>query len=149
MLSSLARFCVRRRRIVVFGIWIPLFFIVAAASSAMKGNFRTDFVLPKSESREVQELLEKANPNKAGFSATVVFKSDEGLNAPGLKDAMATFLAQVETIEGVDTISPYDNPQQVSESQKIAFARLDISNRSQEEGITFADKVQEMGNTIE
>ncbi|MEY5153040.1 MAG: hypothetical protein RLZZ551_1589, partial [Actinomycetota bacterium] len=62
MLSSLARFCVRRRRIVVFGIWIPLFFIVAVVSGAMKGNFRTDFVLPKSESREVQELLEKANP---------------------------------------------------------------------------------------
>ena len=48
MLSSLARFCVRRRRIVVFGIWIPLFFIVAAVSAAMKGDFRTDFVLPSS-----------------------------------------------------------------------------------------------------
>ena len=146
MLSSLARFCVRRRRIVVFGIWIPLFFIVAVVSGAMKGDFRTDFVLPNSESREVQELLEKANPNKAGFSATVVFKSDEGLNTPGLKDAMASFLAQVETIEGVDTMSPYDNPQQVSQSGKIAFARLDISNRSQEEGITFADEVQEIGD---
>ena len=146
MLSSLARFCVRRRRIVVFGIWIPLFFIVAAVSGAMKGDFRTDFVLPSSESREVQELLEKANPNKAGFSATVVFKSEEGLNAPGLKDAMASFLNQVGAIEGVDTISPYDNPQQVSQSGKIAFARLDISNRSQAEGITFSDEVQEIGD---
>ena len=81
----------------------------------MKGNFRTDFVLPKSESREVQELLEKANPNKAGFSATVVFKSDAGLNALGLKDAMTSFLTQVGSIEGVDTVSPYDNPQQVSQ----------------------------------
>jgi hypothetical protein len=83
MLSSLARFCVRRRRIVVFGIWIPLFFIVAAVSGAMKGDFRTDFVLPSSESREVQELLEKANPNKAGFSSKVMpFSTHQASKTP-------------------------------------------------------------------
>jgi RND superfamily putative drug exporter len=76
MLSSIARFCVRRRRLVVFGLWIPLFFVVGALTGAAGGNFRTDFVLPESESREVQELLEAVNPTAAGFSAQIVFKSE-------------------------------------------------------------------------
>ena len=139
MLVSLARFCVRHRRLVVFGIWIPLFVVAGALAGAMGGNFRTDFVLPKSEAREVQELLEKANPNKAGFSAQVVFKSEAGIDNPTTKVALDAFLAKVGAFDGVDTLSPYQNPQQVSASGKIAFARLDISNRSQTEGIELAE----------
>jgi RND superfamily putative drug exporter len=148
MLVSLARFCVRHRRLVVFGIWIPLFVVAGALAGAMGGNFRTDFVLPKSEAREVQELLEKANPNKAGFSAQVVFKSETGIDNAATKLALDEFLEKVGAFDGVDTVSPYQNPQQVSTSGKIAFARLDISNRSQTEGVELADKIQEVGKSV-
>jgi RND superfamily putative drug exporter len=148
MLVSLARFCVRHRRLVVFGIWIPLFVVAGTLAGAMGGNFRTDFVLPKSEAREVQELLEKANPNKAGFSAQVVFKSEAGIDNPSTKATLEDFLTEVGAFDGVDTLSPYQNPQQVSASGKIAFARLDISNRSQSEGIELADKIQAIGKSV-
>jgi len=40
---------VRRRHLVVFGIWLPLLIIVVGVSGAVGTNFRTDFTLPDFE----------------------------------------------------------------------------------------------------
>jgi len=149
MLSKLARFCVRRRRLVVFGMWIPLFVLVGVAAGSMGGNFRTDFVLPASESREVQELLSAANPNKAGFSASIVFASSTPITDPSVQEPIDAFLATVDTLDGVDVTSPYVNPQQLNETATIGFARLDISDRSQTAMWDFADEVTAIGDQID
>ena len=149
MLSNIARFCVRRRRLVVFGMWIPLFVLVGVLAGSAGSNFRTDFVLPASESREVQELLAAANPNKAGFSASIVFASDTPVTDPALQEPITAFLGEVDALEGVDVTSPYVNPQQVNQTATIAFARLDISDRSQSEMWEFADEVMAIGERVD
>ena len=146
MLSSIARFCVRRRRLVVFGLWIPLFFVVGALTGAAGGNFRTDFVLPESESREVQELLEAVNPTAAGFSAQIVFKSERALTDSDYRASIEDLVAEVDTVEGVNVVSPYANPQQIAESGYIGFARLEITNRSQTDMMKVADVITEIGD---
>ncbi len=148
MLSSLARFCVRRRRLVVFGMWIPLFVGLGIVAGTAGSNFRTDFVLPASESREVQELLSAANPNKAGFSASIVFASNSPITEPGFREPINAFLEKVDSLEGVDVTSPYVNPQQVNQTATIAFARLDISDRSQTAMWDFADRVTAIGDQV-
>ena len=68
MLSSLARFCVRHKRIVVFVIWIPLAIAMVLASSALGTDFNTEMAMPSSESRQAESVLARANPNQGGES---------------------------------------------------------------------------------
>jgi len=148
MLASIARFCVRRRRLVVFGLWIPLFIIVGALTGAAGGNFRTDFVLPKSESREVKELLEAVNPTTAGFSAQIVFKTAKPLVDDSYQIPIDSFLEKVDQVQGVDVVSPYVNPQQIAQSGYIGFARLEITNRSQADIMKVADVITAIGDKV-
>ena len=82
MLSSLARFCVRHKRIVVFAIWIPMAFAMVFASSAIGTEFRTEMSMPSSEAREAEELLAKANPNQGGISSQLVFRVKSSIDDP-------------------------------------------------------------------
>jgi len=49
--------------------WLVVMFVAQGAAAAAGPDYRTDFVLPESESNEVFELLDDADPNSAGFSA--------------------------------------------------------------------------------
>ena len=148
MLSSIARFCVRRRRFVVFGAWIPLVLLIGALTGAAGGNFRSDFILPDSESREVQELLETVNPTAAGFSAQIVFKSERPLTDPEYRGPIDALLSEVDQVEGVAVVSPFANPQQIAETGFIGFARLEITNRSQSEMMSVADDITAIGDQV-
>ena len=61
MLASLARACVRHRWIVI-GAWVALLVVINGIAGAVGPDYRTDFVLPDSESKEVQDLLEANSP---------------------------------------------------------------------------------------
>ena len=88
MLAALARFSVRRRRLMVFGIWIPLLVVIGFASSQTGADFATEFEIPASESNDVQMLLEANSPDRAGFSGEIVFATATGVDADSVKDAM-------------------------------------------------------------
>ena len=60
-LARLARACVRHRWMVI-GAWVALLVVVNAVSGAVGPDYRTDFTLPASETKEVQELLEANAP---------------------------------------------------------------------------------------
>ena len=47
--------------------WFCSFGVNAVATGA-GANWKTDFALPDSESKDVQELLEANDPNRAGFT---------------------------------------------------------------------------------
>ena len=81
MLAALARFSVRHRRIMVFGIWIPLLVVIGFASSLTGSDFATEFEIPASESNDVQTLLEANNPARAGFSGEIVFATLNGVTS--------------------------------------------------------------------
>ena len=149
MLAAIARFCVRRRLLVVFGLWIPLFIAVGVLTGAAGGNFHTDFVLPKSESREVQELLEAVNPTTAGSSAQIVFKTAKPLTDATYQVPIDSFLEKVDQIEGIDVVSPYANPRQVAQSGFIGFARLEITNRSQADFDRVAGVITAIGDKVD
>lgn len=145
MLTRVARFCVRRRRLVVFGIWIPVIIAVGVVSSALGSNFATEFSLPASESSDVQKLLEASAPDRAGFTGQIVFSAEQGVNDPAVKIAMTTLFEAVAQLDGIGVSSPYDQPSQINVAGVTAFAQLDISDRSQEAVHAVAKEIQELG----
>ena len=98
MLAALARFSVRRRRTMVFGIWIPLLVAIGFASSLTGSDFATEFEIPASESNDVQTLLEANNPNRAGFSGEIVFASPNGVTTDEIKSSMNELFSKVDSL---------------------------------------------------
>ncbi|MGH9272459.1 MAG: MMPL family transporter, partial [Ilumatobacteraceae bacterium] len=143
MLASLARACVRHRWIVI-GAWVALMVVINGIASAAGPDYRTDFVLPDSEAREVQDLLEANNPARAGFSSQIVIRADQGVDDPAVQAALQSLIDFSAQQEGVEVTSPFEpgGEQQISQTGTIAFAQLDVTDRGFEE-------VTELGNTIE
>ena len=148
MLERLARFCVRRRRLVVFGIWIPIFVALFAASAAAGTDFHTQMQLPSGEARDVFRLLESVSKEEAGFEATIVMQDPNGFGDPALQTELNAFFDQVRGNEGVKVVTPFENPQQVSQSGAIAYARLNITERTQEEFMELADDIKAEGDQL-
>lgn len=148
MLSRVARFCVRRRRLVVFGIWIPVIIAVGTISSALGSDFSTEFSLPASESRDVQKLLETNAPERAGFTGQIVFSAKQGVDDPTVKAAMTAVFERLGKLDGVGLTSPYDQPSQVNQSGTTAFAQLNISFRSEDAIQTAARQIQVLGEQV-
>ena len=132
MLARLARSCVRHKWIAI-GAWLALLVVVNAVAGAVGPDYRTDFTLPSSETKDVQELLEANNPERAGFSSQIVVQAEQGVDDPAVVAALQALMDFAAEQEGVSVTSPYDNPQQISEDGTIAFAQLDVEDRSFEE----------------
>ena len=145
MLAALARFSVRHRRVMVFGIWIPLLLIIGFASSKTGSDFATEFEIPASESNDVQMLLEANNPDRAGFSGEIVFTTPTGVDADQVKNAMTELFAKVGQLEGVTVTSPYDVQGQINTSRTTAFASIDATIRSQTDLIALGNQIREIG----
>ena len=142
MLSSLARFCVRHKRIVVFAIWIPMAFAMVFASSAIGTEFRTEMSMPSSEAREAEELLAKANPNQGGISSQLVFRVKSSIDDPQVKKAISDAIAAVDAIDNVDISSPFSLQNQISKDRKIAFSEVNVPRKNLEEYKALGDEIK-------
>ncbi len=147
MLIALARFSVRRRRLMV-GCWLLLVVALGAISSTVGPNFATQFELPQSESNDVRELLTASNPDRAGFSGQIVFTSKSGVVTDATQSAMTDMFARVSEIAGVLVSSPYDAPGKINPSGTTAFAAIDVTMRSQAELIKLGNAIQDIGSTV-
>jgi RND superfamily putative drug exporter len=148
MLARLARFCVRRRWIVVFAIWVPVLLAVNVVSGAIGSSFSTEFTPPDSESADVADQLQAVSPERAGFTGQVVFRAEQGVDDPEVQAAMTDLFAQIAQLDGVEVESPYDAPDKISQDGTIAFAQLNITDRDQSEFLDFADKVEAFDDPI-
>ncbi len=151
MLARLARFSFRKRRIMVFAIWLPLLIGIFAVGGAIGSDYHTDFNLPNSDSKVVQDALESGgNEEDAGWTAQIVFTSPNGTDDPAVKAAMEPLFAEVDKIEGVKVVSPY-SPEGASfnsQTKPISFAQLSLTQRSQSETIKLADEIQDLGDQV-
>jgi RND superfamily putative drug exporter len=151
MLQRLARTAYRRKWLVVISWIVALIGVNVLANGVIGSDFRTDFNLPDSESKEVQDLLEERNPSRAGITAQVVFEAEQGIDDPAVQDAMEGLFAQIAQLDGVEVTSPYspEGAGQVSTIAPIAFAELQVEDRSQEEFTSLADDIRELGDEVD
>src|ERR1700704_946736 len=107
MLQRLARTMYRRRRSVL-AVWILLLIATFSLSSAIGGAFKTEFKLPGTESQAAFDLLEKSSFRNRQVQAQVVFRANDGVQTPAVRQAMERLFGEVERqIPNVDVVSPY------------------------------------------
>ena len=144
MLSSLARFSVRHKRIVVFAIWIPLAIAMVFASSTIGPDFRTEMAMPQSEARQAEHLLAQVNPNQGGVSSQLVFQVSKTIDDAQVKKAITDAITAVDAIADVDINSPYSVPSQVNKNRTIAFAQISVPRLTQSEFSALGSKIKDV-----
>src|SRR5215207_2735670 len=146
MLARLARTCMRHKWITI-GVWVALLVVINGISSSIGPDYKTDFKLPNSETKQVFDLLQANSPNDAGTQGQLVLKVDQGYaNDPAAQaemKAIADFAAQQQ---GVTVVLPDQNPQQISENGQIAFTSLSISDRSFTDVQDLGEKIRDFGD---
>jgi len=133
----------------VFGIWIPAFIALSAASGAAGTDFHTEMKLPSGEARDVFELLESVSDEAAGFDADIVFYSPDGVDTAEIRESLSAFFAEVDALEGVQVTSPFDaSDPEISDDGTVGVARLKITERTQKEAMDLADEILELGDSV-
>ncbi|WAZ27177.1 MMPL family transporter [Streptomyces cinnabarinus] len=122
----MARWCYRHRLVVLF-LWVGALFGLGFGGTAAGTDYANVFSLPDTDSKSAYDLMEKAFPETAGDTDTVVWKVDEG----SARDAAVTSriepaLAEIGRIEGVGEIT---DPQ-VSEDGRIAYAQITFKEQA-------------------
>lgn len=149
MLARFARFAVRRRRLMVFGIWIPIAIIVTIISATVGNAFTTTASPPPSESRDANELLSAINPTQAGITSQLVVKTNSlTIDDPAFTTEFQKVLEEINTLPNVDVKSPYDFLNQINQDKTIAFAEIEVPQTSLSDLELFADDIQDIAERL-
>ncbi|MCO5974463.1 MMPL family transporter [Actinoallomurus soli] len=126
-LARLARFCYRRRRLVL-AAWTVGAAIVIAVGFGFAAPADNDFSGGKAESAQAQDLIEQHFPGRGGDTLTLAVRADGGVEAarPRVERVLGE-LARAPHVVSVS--SPYQVPGQVSPDHRTAFApvQLDVN----------------------
>ena len=150
MFARLGRWCHDRRKLVL-GLWIAALFVIGGLSGAAGGAFRDEFNLPDVESKQGFDILdEHFGGQGTGMTGTIVFRAEQGVDSPGVKQAMETLFEKVRQTEDVVRVqSPYEPgaEQQISRqgpnAGRIAYANVELPD-----DISFP-RAAEIGEEIE
>lgn len=136
MLQRLARTCYRRRWRVLLA-WIALLVGLVSLNGAAGGEFLDEFSLPGSESQEAVDLLEANDFGaRAGFGGQVVFRADQGIDDPEVRQTLEALFDDLEAgIVETEIVSPYsdEGARQIAEGGEIAYAEINLADRDSPE----------------
>ncbi len=127
-LAGLARFCYRRRRLVLL-TWIVgvigLAFIGFRYGAAADNDYSGD-----SESAKAQVLLEKHFPERQGDTLTLAVKADGGIDDPAVRPRIEKVVAELEasSVTG-PVVSPYEDRNLVTEDRRIARMTVPLTDK--------------------
>lgn len=109
-MAALARWCVRRRLVVVL-LWLLALGGVSTAAIVTGSAYSNDYEAPGTESGRATHLLQDGFPGLGGDSDTVVWHTTSGsVRAADVEQTMSAALDKIEGLPGVAAvISPYDD----------------------------------------
>jgi RND superfamily putative drug exporter len=142
MLVRLARACVHHRWRVI-GVWVAILVLVNIFAQAVGPDWRTEFVLPSGEARDVQDRLEAVDPNRAAFNGTIVIKAEQGIDDPAVQERFDQLTQRAEEVDGITV-----NPIQVSDDGTIAFVQLDVADRPFEDLVADGKDIRDFGDEL-
>jgi RND superfamily putative drug exporter len=107
-LNSLARWCYRRRWIVL-SAWLVALLASIALSMGIGSHYDNDFNLPGTDSQRASDLLNQSFPAQSGDLDTIVVHARTGtLSDPAVHASVATMLTRVSALPHVvNVVSPY------------------------------------------
>jgi RND superfamily putative drug exporter len=131
--ATLARWCYRHRLVVLF-LWVVALFGLGAASSTAGTNYAEVFSLPNTDSKSAYDLMEKAFPERAGDTDTVVWKVEEGsVRDDSVRSRIEPALREIGAMKGVGEVTdPYgaQGAAQISEDGRIAYAQVTFAEQA-------------------
>ncbi|MFI1968959.1 MMPL family transporter [Streptomyces cinnamoneus] len=125
-MTSLARWCLRRRFAVIV-LWLLALAGTAAAATCAGKTYTDDYAVPGTESTRATALLEKAFPGEGGDDK-IVWHTDRGtVRAAVVEQRMTATLREIAHLPGVDSVtSPYgsEGAHQISRDRHTAYASV-------------------------
>ena len=94
-ISTLARWCVAHRRVVVI-TWIALAIAVSVIAQTAGRDYSNNFTLPGTESQQALNLLQKHFPTQSGDLDQIVWHTSHGtVQSPAVKGAIEPLLVKI------------------------------------------------------
>ncbi|WP_307181314.1 MMPL family transporter [Streptomyces canus] len=135
-MAALARWCVRRRLVVVL-LWLLALGGVSAAAAVTGSAYSNDYEVPGTESGRATQLLQDGFPHLGGDSDTVVWHLTSGsVRDADVEQTMTATLDKIADLPGVAAVvSPYDatGADRISADGHTAYAT-----------VTFADPAEDI-----
>ncbi|WP_030315984.1 MMPL family transporter [Streptomyces sp. NRRL B-3229] len=134
-MAALARWCVRRRLVVVL-LWLLALGGVSAAAAVTGSAYSNDYEVPGTESGRATQLLREGFPQLGGDSDTVVWHVDSGsVRDADVEQTMTTTLEKIADLPGVaSVVSPYDSAGSglISADGHTAYAGVTFSHSAED-----------------
>ncbi|GAA4947298.1 hypothetical protein GCM10023238_12060 [Streptomyces heliomycini] len=120
--------------LVVLLLWVGALLGLGVSASGAGTNYAEVFSLPDTDSKRAYDLMEKAFPERAGDTDTVVWKVDEGSVRDGsVRSRIQPALTEIGRMEGVGAVTdPYgaQGAAQISEDGRIAYAQVTFAEQA-------------------
>ena len=131
-LARLARFCYRRRRLVLL-TWIVGVIAVAFVGFNYGAAPDNDFSGGNSDSAKAQALIEKHFPERQGDTLTLAIKAEKGIDDPAARQKIEKVIADLDAspITG-PIISPYQDKNLVTQDRRIARTTIPLTEKEVE-----------------
>src|SRR5207249_10879714 len=131
-LAGLARWCYRRRRVVVL-LWIVGFVAMSVLGGMIGTAFTDNFSGGHSDSIAAFDLLKARFPARAGDTADIVFTSSRGVTNGDVRATMERLFAEVgpgRVPHVVALDSPYQGFGRISADGSVAFATVTFDGQA-------------------
>jgi RND superfamily putative drug exporter len=118
----------------VLGLWIAGLILAGGVSGAAGDGFQDEFNMPNVESKRGFDILdEHFGGEGTGWVGTIVFRAEQGVDDPSVREPMEKLFADVAALDDVTRVlSPYaeGGEQKISsqgtEAGKIAYAEIEL-----------------------
>jgi RND superfamily putative drug exporter len=126
----LARFCHRRRRLVLLA-WIAGVIAVAFVGFGFGAASDNDFTGGNTDSARAQALIEQHFPEQQGDTLTLAIKADKGIDDPAARERIEKVIAELDAspVTGPVT-SPYQDKNLVTADRRIARMTIPLTEKT-------------------
>ena len=148
-MQQLARWCYRRRRLVLAG-WVVLLIGLSVLATTNGGVFKVQFGLPGSESQRAFDILEERGfDQRAGAQAQIAFTDPDGIRTPAVVDAMSGLFDSIERdVANTEVVGPYVNERQISADGTVGYAEVNFRDRDTASYQGAADEIRALRDDV-
>jgi RND superfamily putative drug exporter len=154
-MRTLAGWCVRHRRLVVF-IWAAVLVVSLGLVKSVGSDYSNSFSFPHTQSSDAIALLQASAPKVSGDTEQIVYATSDGVKVtdPSVKSRITAMIAKVERLPHVAPItSPYSalGARDINADKTVAFVSVVLSqqvqNLTQPEAQRFVDTATSAATT--
>ena len=131
-MARLGRWTFQHRRTTLIAWLVALVGFAALGNVIVGPSYSSAFEIPASESASGFDVMSEFFPQQGASrqSGSIVFRAEQGVTDAAVQAAMTDYFVEVDTIEGVTVLSPYEEggERQIDPSGSIAFATVNLDD---------------------